>query len=64
MYIHISTFLMFALRCVALLCALYARLRLVLFPSGGPYLPSLSVKIKSSQTKLNKIVKTYFPMYP
>jgi hypothetical protein len=32
------------LRCVALLCAVYVRLRLVLFPAGGPFLPSLSEK--------------------
>jgi hypothetical protein len=35
----------FALRCAAssLLCAWYVRLHLVLFPAGGPFLPSLSV---------------------
>jgi hypothetical protein len=33
----------FALRCVALLCAVYVQLRLVLFSAGGPFLPSISV---------------------
>jgi hypothetical protein len=31
----------FALRCVALLCGVFARLHLALFPAGGPCLPSL-----------------------
>jgi hypothetical protein len=35
----------FALRCVALLCAVYVQLQLVLFPDGGPFLPSLSVTL-------------------
>jgi hypothetical protein len=38
----------FAFRCVALLCAMYVRLHLVLFPAGGPFLPSLSVKLYCS----------------
>jgi hypothetical protein len=33
----------FALRRVALLCDVCVRLHLVLFPAGGPCLPSLSV---------------------
>jgi hypothetical protein len=33
----------FALRCVALLCGVFVRLHLALFPAGGPFLPSLSV---------------------
>jgi hypothetical protein len=35
----------FALRCVALLCAVCVRLHLVLFPAGGPFLPSFSIKM-------------------
>jgi hypothetical protein len=35
----------FALRFVALLCAVYVRLHLVLYPAGGPFLPSLSVNL-------------------
>jgi hypothetical protein len=35
----------FALRCVALLCAVYVRMRLVLFLAGRPFLLSLSVNI-------------------
>jgi hypothetical protein len=35
----------FALRCVALLCAVYVQLRLLLFPVGGPFFPSLYVKV-------------------
>jgi hypothetical protein len=35
----------FALRCVALLCGVFVRLHSALFPAGGPFLPSLSVKI-------------------
>jgi hypothetical protein len=33
----------FALRCMALLCGVFVRLHLALFPAGGPFLPSLSV---------------------
>jgi hypothetical protein len=33
----------FALHCVALLCAIYVRLHLVLFLAGGPFLPTLSI---------------------
>jgi hypothetical protein len=33
----------FALRRVALLCGVFVRLHLALFPAGGPFLPSLSV---------------------
>jgi hypothetical protein len=33
----------FAFRCVALLCGMCVRLLLVLFPVGGPFVPSLSV---------------------
>jgi hypothetical protein len=35
----------FALRCVAVLCGVFVRLHLALFPAGGPFLPSLSVNI-------------------
>jgi hypothetical protein len=35
----------FTLRCVALLCGVFVRLRLALFPAGGPFLPSLYVNI-------------------
>jgi hypothetical protein len=35
----------FTLNCVALLCAVYVRVHLVLFPAGGPFLLSLWVKI-------------------
>jgi hypothetical protein len=35
----------FALRRVALLCGVFVRLHLALFPAGGPFLPSLSVNI-------------------
>jgi hypothetical protein len=38
----------FALRCVALLCSVCVRLHLVLFPAGGPVLPSFSVKLQVS----------------
>jgi hypothetical protein len=31
--------------CVALLCGVYVRLHLVVFPAVGPFLPSLSVKL-------------------
>jgi hypothetical protein len=33
----------FASRCVALLCGVFVRLHLALFPAGGPFLPSLCV---------------------
>jgi hypothetical protein len=32
----------FALRCIALLCGVFERLHLTLFPAGGPFLPSVS----------------------
>jgi hypothetical protein len=35
----------FALRCVALLCGVFVRLHLALFPAGGPFLPSLYVQV-------------------
>jgi hypothetical protein len=35
----------FALRCVALLCGVFVRLHLALFPAGGPFLPSLFVNL-------------------
>jgi hypothetical protein len=35
----------FALRCVALLCGVFMRLHLALFPAGGPFLPSLYVNL-------------------
>jgi hypothetical protein len=35
----------FALRRVALLCGVFVRLHLALFPAGGPFLPSLSVNL-------------------
>jgi hypothetical protein len=35
----------FALRCVALLCVVFVRLHLALFPAGGPFLPSLYVNL-------------------
>jgi hypothetical protein len=35
----------FALRCVALLCGVWVRLHLILFPAGGSYFPSLSVHL-------------------
>jgi hypothetical protein len=35
----------FALRCVALLCGVLVRLHLALFPAGGPFFPSLYVKV-------------------
>jgi hypothetical protein len=34
-----------SLRCVALLCGVFVRLHLALFPGGGPFLPSLSVNL-------------------
>jgi hypothetical protein len=37
----------FALRCVALLCGVFVRLHLALFPAGGPVLPSLYVILYS-----------------
>jgi hypothetical protein len=36
----------FALRCVALLCGVFVRLHLALFPAGGPFLPSLCVEVQ------------------
>jgi hypothetical protein len=35
----------FALRRVALLCGVFVQLHLALFPTGGPFLPSLSVHL-------------------
>jgi hypothetical protein len=35
----------FALRCAALLCGVFVRLHLALFPAGGPFLSSLSVNL-------------------
>jgi hypothetical protein len=35
----------FALRCVALPCGVFVRLHLALLPGGGPFLPSLYVKV-------------------
>jgi hypothetical protein len=34
-----------ALRCAALLCGVFVRLHLALFPAGGPFLPFLYVKV-------------------
>jgi hypothetical protein len=34
----------FALRCAALLCGVFVRLHLALFPSGEPFLPSFHVQ--------------------
>jgi hypothetical protein len=34
-----------ALRCVALLCGVFVRLHLALFPAGGPFLSSLSANL-------------------
>jgi hypothetical protein len=39
----VGVWLGFALCCVALLCGVFVRLHLALFPAGGPFLPSLSV---------------------
>jgi hypothetical protein len=35
----------FALRCIALLCGVFVRLHLALFPAGGPFLPALYVTL-------------------
>jgi hypothetical protein len=39
----------FALRRVALLCGVFVRLHLALFPAGGPFLPSLSVNRNNNE---------------
>jgi hypothetical protein len=51
----------FALRCVALLCDVYVRLRLVVFPAGGPFLPSLSVKYVDKEGRGTRIIAALVP---
>jgi hypothetical protein len=47
----------FALSCVALPCGVGVRLHLVLFPAGGPFLPSLCTSIHPSVRRRSKICK-------
>jgi hypothetical protein len=50
----------FALRCVALLCGVFVRLHLALFPAGRPFLPSLSVNV----IHLSYIAAVYLTINP
>jgi hypothetical protein len=47
----------FALRCVALLCGVFVRLHLALFPAGGHFLPSLckSLGVKVSVKSFGRL---------
>jgi hypothetical protein len=54
----------FALRCVALFCAVYEWLHLVMFLAGGLSLPSLCETVKIHQSRRHKDCTESWSVYP